>query len=709
MRTDQYIMLDMSGDGRSILDGIEFGTTEPNRVSDGFPDDEMVTEDEVIVYGFGSQPFGTTPFGGSTSTETVTRFVYPESYESASYTRKRNDMGSFSVDMPGDRSLLRWTEADAYILDGAGNIKMIGKVRAASHSDAAQVMTLEGVDLLGELERGSAELDVDGRRAYVVFEEYLTEFVPDWDVAVQAPDIEQTSTDKEVQSVGGTRSELESAFDFGETDPFQIVDGSVITYDSAWTTESTEYDSFVSDGEDSDGTMAYHESGSEYSAEKAIRFETDGDTAVYSASPEYTVPTIRVGVRYRCQDAPEVEVIVNNSDPITLCEQGGNEDFRWVDLRQFGSEFSNVSGDTEIRISAVSGPSATGGYVDIDVVAPYDLRYPVTFDNDPDPRVSGPETKPRGAELVTNRVVVDENITAAKVDTDMEPSAFQGIGVSIDEDTYEGNLETDSIDVDLRDSYGYGIETRFRFDRLGERTGKTPTEGFESSELSSWDVAVDTNNLKIIDERALDGTHLENIQWIAERARLSFFGHPTQRRIEAFHRGQKQRELDLGSGDYGDLTTQTSTGAEYANAVTVRGAYADSGERYVGTARNEDEIAELEERGSGDGVVRHVKIDGTITSDSAAQTEAQSILERMVSTREQDGDISGVDPTALPTGMFDPGVEYYISQWDTYSLLNEYGVTQGEVSPEFGELDSDNLIRAIAQNEMRSDEAHRTR
>lgn len=692
--------------------------------SDGQMDLENLPEQtrETGDDGFGSRSFGASPFGKGRgkSTEFLSRLYTPDLRSELDYRRVESDVGDWQVTIPGGYELNAWTDAEMAILDGSNETMLFrGFISEFDHSTADSTAKLSGPGVGEKLRRGSATKTYERVPAWEAFEDYVDEFLEDWTLDITGPTIETVFTDRKLATVESVRDDLEQATDINDTDPLRISDGALEARQTCFPKQGLDADQRLIGG--SDDQDAGQISNTDYAEDEGVRLNNSGDYVDFIFEPTYTIPQIRVGIRLRSKNAPETELKIGDPDTGmeslgTVVREGKDRTLDWVDMREFGEEAQSISDLTRLRLETTTAPTTNDGFVDIDMIAPYDLRYDHSFVNTgttgPDGvfHLDGPELYPNRLLFEGERADASRNIFAARMAADWDPNEVgERMWLSNDEELYQGEPNSNEIKVDFEDTtYGYGVTPRFALSRYGERDDATPRFGFKAQRLSGWEIWGDGNDLAVIQEEELDSTHLSNLQDLAGIAGMLFYiphERPGSLSLVAFHPGQKQAFLDANENEVDEITTKRSTEG-YANKVLVKGKRDEEGNRPTGTAQDDEEIEQRGGENTPDAVVTHVVIDATITNRTDAQNRAEQLLAEKVDEDEFSGTVTGYPVDVLEQHDLHPGIGYQLPRWDTYTALTELQVSDSGVDLDFRDA-FDGFIEEVRSIRDRTDDAHK--
>ena len=347
----------------------------------------------------------------------------------------------------------------------------------------------------------------------------LASVQPDWpeDYAYGSddskPDETNTSLNDETTRASLTEILIQEAFsdsgfeditDIEDTEPFIIDGGALRPAQSAYFIEGNDLsitgDSF---------------SDPDYSNGFARTVREEGQIAERVITPEYTIPADDVRVQVRNEtiddDTPAVEYRLNG-EQIESFATGHNLPLSWG-VSPFLYDGDDLEAGEDVLFEAEATDDNGGQNQDrhnIDCVVVYDNRFNHDtagtgndFDNDvnePDGYLDDPTLFAAQETLTfdpdygiieletatTRRNVTEGSFTSTWNDT----SANQFVELANDGSTFNRINNSDSGSVTFADAES-SVDTRLGFSRIGTRTDATPLEGFDTQEISSWNLFAD--------------------------------------------------------------------------------------------------------------------------------------------------------------------------------------------------------------------------
>ena len=535
-----------------------------------------------------------------------------------------NDWEISLRDSPGFED---WTRAEAYIWY---NGQLLRRGEFESASTGRGVTTLSGLDVTRKLKRGGARHVYTSEPVWKAVQHYIDTYT-EFDATVHEPSSTTIDEDLVVQE-GSATVDLEEIFAPTETEPFAVQSDQLDLLPTV----------FLKDGLNQDRTNALSfDEDPNYTDGEAFFLTGSGSYVEYDVVTEHTISEAEVGVALRAagSDIPSHAVKLDGQ-VLDSYDDGGSEgntiNLDWHEYSpntQFGGSGWG-GGDLEpgthtIRIEATSG----SGAIAIDIPALFDARYtdPADWDNDnggsgghlDTPRLFNPAT------ITTTPYSSTFNITGTALTVALDDtSGAQQLEVSNDGGatwipTDASGQNTETIDVDFA-SYGTAVRARVTLDGYGSRSSETPKTGINGQAISSWDLAITTNDLAVLDEREYVGSHYENVQQLVKDGGLRFVTPPTEGTptVEVFERGAIVKSADW---TYLDHERNYDT-TDYANSVTVWGAFdEEADERLKATAKSEDAIADDGEEIEAPPLFEP-KIDNEPDLRSLARTELSSRL-----------------------------------------------------------------------------------
>ena len=472
-----------------------------------------------------------------------------------------------------------------------------------------------------------------------------------------------------------TINTITELFDLPDDSPAFIEDGTIKLHDSNVVTRGIDRDNDNGFGGDDDD---------EYTGGIAFRLTSGaGNFVEFDIEFGYDIP------------ADDVEILVRDSiDNTTYVEWkfegevldtingAQSKPLNWIDLSE-GNFYSDGGGYTggdllanttytlraEVFENTEVEPSDDSAAYNIDVISVRDGRFDYFDDNEvhePGGHLDGPETKPT-VDIVAEPFSQEFNITSATLSVGLnDTSEDQRIQLTNDngttwlpDDGTENNTDVITADFGAASVFGTSIRGRVRLSRYGGPRNDTPRFGYLGQELSSWNLQITTNALRVIDDQTYTGSAYEVLDGIADDAGLTFVPDyvEDELRLNAFEPGSEVREVDWTVLE--DNPVDTIEG--YYNSITVFGPEPEEGEeRLVVTASSN---AEIEARGL---------VEGPAETRPEADTEpeltsiSRSLLARGISQDRITGSIT------IESQFVQPGYSYPVA---------EFAAIDGEENP----------------------------
>lgn len=360
-------------------------------------------------------------------------------------------------------------------------------------------------------------------------------------------------------------------------------------------------------------------------------FEGEDDFDVGSLSFDYTVPSgdwellIRRGESTSSQITASVFVNGNSFGNFTSGTLG------WVNIGT-GSFDITSSVDIDIRDSTTDD---VNNEMPIDAVVIRDTRYNHGgLDNTTDsndqlaaPRNYGPIT------IASSSISAPSGIEKGYLDVQINNTGNdQRLQLSFDGGSTwvpSGGAENNTTSVSATPS-GDTRTVRARVTLDGAdttRTTATPSTGFEAQAIDVHTVSADLDDLSVVDSLTLDGSHMDNIQRLAEYGQLRVIPHhdPNAKEVTVIPYDPDDPDVQK-SVDWRRLATPESTipQTHYANKAVVEGAKDSNGNRPRGVAQDDQAIQQ-----DGREITLGGKlIDTTITTEAGARSRAISLLSK---------------------------------------------------------------------------------
>lgn len=588
-----------------------------------------------------------------------------------------------------------WQRSEAFIYYD-GSMLLRGEFHNPTTTESAGETQIEGKDIIRKLERGGAEASFESTRVDDAISDYADDNLDDWVVTVHEIVPETIDEDLVVQSPE-TDGEFGDVFDIPDDFPAEI-DNGIPGFQTCFNLDGFDdrHDDSTDDffqSSDYSGTSPDPEAGG------ALRLEAVDDIGVYEVEIPYTIREADLGLWIRDvtdeDGRPEIEYTFDGQHFATLSgsDTSPGTSLNWGDMAagRFGNdswETQNLGdiepGTYQFKIECTD-TSGFSGWYDIDRIAVVDNSYPYNFDNSvtwtgEENALDGPELYPDEAGLVSEPFDQAFNVSAASLTTSWNSTdGDQRIDVSNDGgNTWEGAANAEVITEDF-DTFGTTIRSRLTFSRF-EADGTadtTPRFGYSGHHVTSYELAIDTDDLPVIDEEEFVGSHWQNLQRLLRRGGMVAVPEydPEELRMDVLEPGSVEKPVDWTVLDW----TRDPDTTDYANAITVFGAVdEETGDRLIATARSESEIESVGEFES----------EPIFEDDVSNKEELRNIARRELATLLAEGTMKGsLSIVPKPTR---PGFGYPVDQLDGDVLplwATEFDLTGNRGSLEFGEPD----------------------
>lgn len=587
--------------------------------------------------------------------------------QSMDFTREHSAKSDFKVTVAYDQTLEDNLFSDCHLYFNTEH-QFVGEILEMESDERGGTTTLSGPGALSvELTRGDAVVTYTSTRADDAMQDYLNNYSPIGGTV--------TSMTGEVVTDISTVGPLDTFSEWTDETPditelpVNRVGGTLETVDSSWFMEGEEEfgtgtrDSASYSGEKS-GSRATYFGGT---------FGANGDSGAWGFTPAYTVPDgqAELWVRYEITDAsgsgtagdkmPGLEFKLAGETLETRAD-GWSTSVTSLGWRSFGTITGNLPGGAERHAEIIQTAASDGTYDEfiVDAVAVVDSRYSYTFDNTVTDTgsytaLSGPEKKPSAAAVVFNQATSPYNLTDAEITTTWNNTqGSQALALSFDGgSTWDEGTNTQTHTATNGGDPTTTIDYRATFSRHTTGTrDQSPTDGDGVQTLSSLEVIIDGDTTGVIENQTFTGSHLENLQKLADRAGGRFvpIHDPDEANwtIEAFSEGDVSEDASWHTLNRKRKIQAT----DYANKIVGFGAIV-SGSRLRTELESQKEIDAVGE------TVTRTFTDVSLKTQSALDSQTRVALGRAVKKDELTGTIDVV-PTAL-----DPGKTYPVPAWDS--------------------------------------------
>jgi len=607
-------------------------------------------------------------------------------------------VGRWEIDLAPDATYHDWLGGEAYIYYDA-DLWMRGpttRYHPDGGDDSASAM-LVGLDIVEHLKAGGTAFDVTSEPGYEALERFVNQNLPEWTIDVTPPGTQLVDEDFLVQNAA-TDAELESIFGTPDATDIWTIDNGLKPKQTAWTVEGENWDSGLDSGE---GGLA-----DEFSGGVAATFNGDGsDDVSYQFTTNHDIPEQDVSIYLRLDtsgsDTPEVAFELDGTE-IDLFPAGGTiQSPTWFDIAdgQFGgggyTGGTLTAGTHTLRIV---GKKAGAQLLEVDVVAPADNRFNHTLDNDNGGNggyLDGPEHY-RPVQITATAFSQDFNVVKAQIDTVIDDvSGGQSLQATNDGGTTwlptggsEQNTQSVTADFAAAPTYGTAVQGRTTLGGHGSRTDATPQEDYQPQTLTEWELRIDTNALRVIDDQTYTGSPYDIIDAVAEDSGLLWVPdyREDQLHLNAFEPGGETRSVDWTIVD--DDPVDTTEG--YFNTITVFGPEQDDGTRLSATASSNSAI---DERGEVPGPAE-------FRPDATTKAELTSIARTRLAQGLAKDTVTGT--TTIEAQFVQPGYAYSVAPFAAIDDRTDPTYVLESARFKWGEMTLDFEARSSLARAMRS-------
>jgi len=552
-----------------------------------------------------------------------------------------------------------------------GSVEFNGFViRAAENKETGEVR-LQGAGIANRLEE--TRPDYENRGGSVTFSDIaLEDAIEDYwtlspffsgNVTVHPEPTETVATDATVQTAD-PNTEFNDILSISDTDPFIVQNGELQLAQTGFFIEAEEA-LFT-------GTVIDSFRNPDYSNFKAVRLDGVGDEVSDSVAFDYDVPAGEATVRARTE--------LNNFDGEFRTLLDGQK------LRD--TVFSGISASLDWRLGfgstaprleegahsfTIEMITHNGGSVDIDCISFRDDRFSYFEDNSVDTQfftLSGPEEFPSGEQVEFDPATTSFHITDASVDvTESVGETINQVAVSGDGgnsfNTASGNSGSFAVPETTRSVIG-----RLELGRYSDDQSASPTDGDAGHAVDVFELAVDGNDLTVIDDLELTRNDFENLKRLHEYGNYRFVIKHTDggidlQEIESFQEGDQTRPKIDGFDDPANQSAEASA-RRYYNAIFLQGSRVN-GTRPTAEVSDSQAVAN-DGREISPGVLR----DPTITTEAGAAFRARSLLASASDNDSIEGSVT------VPPVSTDPGFSRPIDFGDGEQLKTVERVTLSE-------------------------------
>ena len=512
-------------------------------------------------------------------TDGATRTLREDDLNRVVFTREHTALSGWRAEVPLNYGLEEWALAEANLYYEDTHL-FRGYLTGVQSRERRASTRLLGQGIERDLKDGSAVVSYSNIEAWKAVRDYWNNQVSGVSATVHKPSRARMG---DITQAADTDSEFADILSVVDTDPVEIRNGAVETLPTAAWSYS---------GDIPAGSLV-NDAGAEQAEAREVSVPSEGGSN--TVSTEYDIPEehARGAVRYRVPDGatPRVEFRVDGEVfHETTLNASGPSSYEWFhgDIPLSGDL---LAGQHDVNVN-VSGEAANGERLLVDVAIVYDDRYDYTFPSSTDSNdlLAGPETHADEFQVRPEVVHAPARVTEISLTVTANDTTGEfAIATSLD-----GSSWTESANVtSTTDGYASSIrETaygRVSLSRYGSRTTASPTQGFNGQILDDYSLTVSGDEPTKIGDKQIEGSHMRNQQRLHELAGMRFVvGHdPDEITVESFAPGDVTRTAEWVV----ENKTRKLDARDYANSVTVRGAYdSNAGERFKSTEDNQAEI-----------------------------------------------------------------------------------------------------------------------
>lgn len=591
--------------------------------------------------------------------------------ERPSIEPEESSVGRWTLDITPDDRLRNWLRSEAFIYFD-GEIWMRGpftqyRPQGGSSSAAAQ---LRGLDHLQHLKSGGLAFGVQSEPGYEALQRFASNHLPDWAVDVTAP--ASTTIDEELTVYDpDTQAEYEQAFGATESgDVWELSNAELKPRQVAYTRD------LLGDRTGAEGSWGFDD-GDEYTSGQAMLLGGAGAAVEVQVTPDHDIPAEHVGIQIRGttpDDGEHVDISylwdgteIDNNTALFI-------GFRWTNIGEgfyaTGSGYEErvgndlQAGETHtIRVEKNTDPGTWIG----DIVTVYDQRHvPDDFEgegwdavHEPGGQLNGPPDY-RPVDVETEPFSQEYNVTAAHIaaavddpDGALRLQATNDGGTTwLPNDGSEQDTGSVVADFGAEETYGTEVRARATLGGHGTRNDQTPRLGYQPQTLSEFELSIDTNALRVIDDQTYTGSPSSIISDIAEDSGMVYVGdaREDQLALEAFAPGDVVVDPDWTVEDADPADTTEG----YYNSVTVFGPEGDDGERLSATAASQAEVD----------AVGEVEGEAEFRPDATTEAELVSIARTLLAEGIAKDTVTGT--LEIAPQLVQPGYAYRVDEFEQF-------------------------------------------
>lgn len=503
-----------------------------------------------------------------------------------SFGKTHSGFADFRVVVPRDRAL-KDRFLDEVHLETDSEFLFRGFLQRIALDYGNHEAELAGRGIEYELTNGETTRTFSEVFAHKAIETYISEetsFTPQ----VTTPTAQSSVTDEQAQEAD-TTAEFNDIVTIADTDPLEVRNDSIEVLQTGFFEEAEDATGGSNDGTVSDG---------DYSGGSGRAASDSTHSISFSFTTEHKISAANVGFAFR-GDAlsgthPAYELKVNGEVVDSASEDALSSGLGWESTTANGINNDLSAGTYTAEMDFTSGT----GTIEIDCFHVFDTRFSYTFDNTVDNNnlLDGPELYPDQFEKEFSSAETGWNVlngtlsTAYNTGDGEGPQRLQlrlGTGTWFPNDGTEDN--TSEVTTDFGSEDGSAIQGRFRFSRYGDSNNESPKTGYLGTDLNSWTITFDGDDIAFFDSETVEGSHFQNIRTMARKGNLRFVvpHEKNSKEVHVFRAGDVTRTFP-------DATIrgerEIRDGMNYANRVTARGN-TSGGSRLTSTFQSDSDIA----------------------------------------------------------------------------------------------------------------------
>lgn len=642
-----------------------------------------------------------------TADDTV--MIEPDDVIEPSFPRTHTSVDEWSMQVPLTESLDDWRMSEMYAeyeaSDGTAELIYRGRLDTVKHDHGVGLTTLRGECAGYRQKHGSAQVTYSSIAVHDAIADFWTRTPYSATVVEPTP---ETVAEGKVVSSASTTSEFDSAFNLAATDPVVAVNGELRRAQSAFRIEAENPDSQF------ETTVVTND---EWSGGEGVKMASSFSEVRLDFNLDYKIPSEEVQIYFRYDSRNNANhqpfiIEIDGNEVVSGSNGSLTEQLGWRNFIYGSNSLSAGSHTCTFRIDDANFDSSYDPFY-LDMLYVVDRRFNYNVDNtvhEAGGYLDGPELYPAPWSVETALHEDDWNVTDASIATTFDDvSGGQALEASNDDgstwDVSGANVENVS---GAFDSIGSLVRGRVTLDGYGSRNTATPRYDFNGQSMSSWELAIDTNDLAIFNQREFVGSHQEIIEELHEEANyrwVSDFAYDSLN-VESFPRDDVVKSADWTALEGVQRGFETRG---YRNVITCYGAYDKTTGEYIAVeARADSEVQRFLDMGWSQ---EEAEIEGTVhepeldNEDDVRQRARQELNERVA-----EDDEAGTVPI-VPKSIA-PGYSYTVDELGGQTLPLESVEFQDGEDPKGAlkfedPLDITTVVRNVSKDVRRTKRAIR--